>query len=170
MSLIIATNVAEASYFHGDYAQALSKFRAVLEIDSTFSIALDRMGETYRKQGMMDKALVCYQKAVVSSRNAAQYVGDMGNCLARMGRTEEANAILKDLLDRYARHKSAAWCIAVVYAGLGEKQKALDWLERDINDHSGWMIYLRYEEAFDTIRSDPRYTQILRRTGLLQEG
>lgn len=170
MSLIIATNVAEASYFQGDYTQAINKFNAVLEIDSTFSIALDRMGETYRKQGMLGKALVYYQKAVKYSSGAAQYVADLANCVARMGRTDEANVLLKDLLDRYEHRKTAAWNVAIVYAGLGEKQKALDWLERDVTDHSGFFVYLRSEEAFDGIRSDPRFLQIMKKIGLATEG
>jgi serine/threonine protein kinase/tetratricopeptide (TPR) repeat protein len=169
MSLVIATNVGEAYLFRKDYAQALSKFNSILEIDSTFGIALDRVGKTYRRQDMLEKARLYYQKAVNASNRSAQFLADLGNCLARLGKKDEANEILKELMGRYEHRATAAFNIAIVYAGLGKTNEALDWLERDLADHSGWMIYFPMEDAFDGIRADPRFHGILKKIGLEKE-
>jgi tetratricopeptide (TPR) repeat protein len=169
MSLVIATNVAEAYLLRKDYAQALSKFNAILEIDSTFGIALDRVGKTYRRQGMFEKAVLYYQRAVISSNRSAQFLADLANCLGRLEKRDEANEILKELMGRYEHHATAAFNIAIVYAGLGKTNDALDWLERDCADHSGWMIYLPMEDAFDGIRAEPRFHGILKKIGLEKE-
>ncbi len=165
-SLIIATNIGESYLFRGDYVQALNKLNSVIDIDSTFGIALDRVGKVYRRQGMLENALVYYRKAVNNSDRAAQYLADLGNCCARLGKTDEARAILRELTDRYNRHMTAAWNLAIVCAGLGEKDEALQWLERDTQDHSGWLMFLRVEDAFDGIRSDPRFHAIMKKVGL----
>lgn len=56
--------------------------------------------------------------------------------------------------------------LAIVYAGLGDKDKAFDWLEKEIADRSLSISLLRVEQRFDSLRADPRFQDLLKRTGL----
>ncbi|MGH9755415.1 MAG: TPR end-of-group domain-containing protein, partial [Blastocatellia bacterium] len=55
--------------------------------------------------------------------------------------------------------------IAAIYTGLGENDQAFEWLEHAYLDRSGWMIYLKVEPMLDSLRSDPRFIDLLRRVG-----
>jgi len=56
--------------------------------------------------------------------------------------------------------------IALVYTGLGDKDKAFEWLENAYNERNHWLIWIKVEPRFDSLRSDPRFTDLLRRIGL----
>jgi hypothetical protein len=75
-------------------------------------------------------------------------------------------ATLKELEEKYAKRESAAFNIAAVYAGLGEKDQAFAWLEKDFQSRSGTLFQITFLPTFDTLRSDPRYADLLRRMGL----
>ena len=73
---------------------------------------------------------------------------------------------LKELEGKYAKRESAAFNLAAVYAGLGEKDQAFAWLEKDFQQGSGVLPYITWWVNFDDLRSDPRYADLLRRMGL----
>ncbi len=56
--------------------------------------------------------------------------------------------------------------IATIHAALGEKDLAFEWLQKAYEDRSGWLVYLKIDPMFDPLRSDPRFTDLLRRVGL----
>jgi hypothetical protein len=60
----------------------------------------------------------------------------------------------------------ASSSIAILYSRLGEKEKALEWLEKSFESHTRDLIYLKVEPQYDTLRSDPRFAQMLKRLGL----
>jgi hypothetical protein len=82
------------------------------------------------------------------------------------GRREEALKILKELEARNAEGKSSGLFLAGVYAGLGEKDQAFAWLEKDFQQRSGQLPTIAWRLHFDGLRSDPRFQDLLRRMGL----
>jgi serine/threonine-protein kinase len=81
------------------------------------------------------------------------------------GRRSEALAILRELEDRYARQEAQGAPIAFIHAGLGDKDQALAWLERDFQEGGALANALLINPYFDTLRGDPRYRDLLRRMG-----
>jgi len=70
-------------------------------------------------------------------------------------------------LEEMSRHKQvASYDLALLYTGLGERDEAIEQLNRAYEDRSGFIIYLGVEPQFDPLRSDPRYTELLRRMNL----
>ncbi len=82
------------------------------------------------------------------------------------GKRSEANAIIKELEQRYARKESSGVNIAAVYTGLGDKDKAFEWLEKDFQSRSGELAGIRWGIQFESLRDDPRYKDLVRRVGI----
>ncbi len=83
------------------------------------------------------------------------------------GRRAEALAIVKELEEKYARREAIGQYLADVYAGLGDKDQVFTWLERDFERRSGNRLpFIKWWFAFDDLRGDPRYVDLLRRMGL----
>jgi hypothetical protein len=91
---------------------------------------------------------------------------DLGYGYAISGNHAEALAVVKELEKKYEKREALAQDFAAVYAGLGEKDQAFAWLEKDFQGRSGLLAWIRWTPPFDSLRNDPRYADILRRMGL----
>jgi Flp pilus assembly protein TadD len=168
LSPIISVQVCNLYMLKGDLNTAASECNKVLELDSNFPRAHDLLGWSYLKQGRMQEALVELQKGAEYSGRASQELGYLGYGYGVMGNRTAALEILKELEERYAEQKTPAMFPAAVYAGLGDKDQAFAWLEKDFQAHSGALVYITYFPVYDTIRGDPRYADLLHRMGLDQ--
>ena len=79
------------------------------------------------------------------------------------GQEDEARALLAELEDRSAREWIPPMAISLIYANLGEIDRALDWLERSYDARGFWLVALRTDPAFDPMRSNPRFDELLDR-------
>jgi hypothetical protein len=73
---------------------------------------------------------------------------------------------VKELENKYSRGESSGQFVASVYAGLGDKDEAFAWLEKDFQQHSGQLPTIAWRLHFDNLRRDPRYADLMRRMGL----
>ncbi len=93
-------------------------------------------------------------------------MGALGQAYALSGRRDEAGKFLKELKES-SNGWSVLW-IAEVYAALGDKDQAFEWLEKAYRDRNFTFEFLKYEPYWDSLRSDPRFKDLLRRIGLPQ--
>jgi hypothetical protein len=84
----------------------------------------------------------------------------------RSGQPAQARRALKEFLEIAKRRAVDPGAMVAAYLGTGEKDKALDWLERAYSQHSNVMTYLKVEPEFDSLRGDPRFQDLLHRAGL----
>jgi len=117
----------------------------------------------YREKGMFDKAIGLYSKAQEATQLPS---GGLAITYARMGQQVEARHILNQLIEKARTRYIAADSIAAVYVALGEKDEAFRWLERAYAEHSWGVPNIAVSHEFRPLRSDPRYADLLRRTGL----
>jgi serine/threonine protein kinase/Flp pilus assembly protein TadD len=169
LSPIINTNFARFYTLRGQVDTAINECRKVIELSPNFPQAHVILGLAYQKQGRHEEAIAELQKAVELSGRASLPLGALGYGYAVAGRRSEALAVLKELEDRYARGESMGASVAWIHAGLGDKDQAFASLEREFQGRgasltNGILIY----PFFDTLRSDPRYRDLLRRMGLPQ--
>src|SRR5207247_11130986 len=75
-------------------------------------------------------------------------------------------AVIDELKELSKRRYVSEYRVAAIYAGLGEMEQAFEWLEQAFEDRDSWLIWLNADPVFDVIRSDPRFTKLLRRIGL----
>ncbi len=93
-------------------------------------------------------------------------LAELGHAYALSGKKSEAEKALKELKDLSKRTYVAAYYIAIVYAGLGEKKEALAWLDKAYADRVCFLIFLNVDPELDSLRSDQRFQDLVRRVGL----
>jgi serine/threonine-protein kinase len=108
------------------------------------------------------------EKAVALTRGAAMSLANLGNVRARLGQRDEARKILQQLAEDAKHRYTPALAFAMVHVGLGENDRALDWLEKAYEERFNRLAYLRREPTWDPLRPDPRFTDLLRRINLPQ--
>jgi TolB-like protein/DNA-binding winged helix-turn-helix (wHTH) protein/Tfp pilus assembly protein PilF len=170
LSLVMNFEVGLASYFARDYDQAIDRFRKTLELDANFPPPYTFLAASYEQKGMFDEAMAASRRAVTVTQGPpkAHAMAGLAHIYAISGRKTEARNILAEL-QTLSEHKYVpATDTALLYAGLGEKDKSFAWLEKAYEEHSFTLSNVKVEPRFDSLRSDPRFADLLRRIGLPQ--
>ena len=168
LSLAISQNVSQTYLARGDVNSAIVEARKIIELDPRYPRGHMYLGLAYLKQGNYADANAELRKAVDLPERDRSVPGALGYGYAVSGRRVEALAILKELEEKYGRHEAVGQDLAAVYAGLGDKDQAFAWLEKDFQARSGLLPRVRWYVPYESLRSDPRYTDLLRRMGLPQ--
>jgi serine/threonine-protein kinase len=166
LSLIINKHVGWHYYFKRQYDQAIQQYLKTLEIDPNFVQARLDLGKAYVQKAMFEEAIAELNKARSLSANSPAIVAALGHAYALSGRESEARQVIEKLKKAGRRHYIASYLIAEIYVGLGEKKLAFEWLEKAYAERSGYLVYLKVEPRFDSLRSDQRFADLLRRIGL----
>jgi tetratricopeptide (TPR) repeat protein len=165
LSSVINSNLSVIYLIQKDYDASIENTLKIIELDPTFPGAYQVLGHAYLKKGRTTEAIANLEKAVeLSNRDVG--LSELGYGYGVTGKRAEANAIAKELEEKYARKESNGYYVAVVYAGLGDKDKAFEWLEKDIQTKSGNVSSIRWAIPFESLRDDPRYKDLLKRMGL----
>ena len=93
-------------------------------------------------------------------------LSSLGAGYAIAGKHAKALAVVKELEEKYAKHEAIGQNLARVYANLGDKDQAFAWLEKDFQARSGVLGRIRALTELEPLRSDPRFADLRRRTGL----
>jgi Tfp pilus assembly protein PilF/DNA-binding winged helix-turn-helix (wHTH) protein len=138
--------------------EAILQAQRALDLNPHFGRAHSILGHCYFAQGRLDAAIDEYR------RGSGTTGGNLGAAYALAGRTIEARRILASLQERYASTQGGAGELAQLYIGLGEFDRAFEWLSRAVDDGRLWT--LKVAVVFDPIRSDPRFEALVRKSGL----
>jgi len=164
LSLIINATVGQVQYYAHEYDRAIEQLRKTLELDSNFGHAHRLLGEAFGKRGMFEEGIAEMQKALaLSGGSRAYYLAQLAKAYALSGRSGEALKILDELTELAQRKYVAPTNFAIIYIGLGKKDLAFDWLEKAYEERSSFLTELKVEPMFDSLRSDPRFQDMLRR-------
>jgi tetratricopeptide (TPR) repeat protein len=164
LSLIIAADNGAILYFSRQYDRAIEKWKSVREMDPDFMRARLIVG-AYVEKGMFAEA-VADNERFRTKISAASYWSWRAYIQARAGHREDAHWALNELLRLNPHTPVDPIIIAQAYAGLGEKQNALAWLEKAYAQRSDELVTLKVYPAYDPLRGDPRFQELLRRLRL----
>ena len=167
LSLVMNRSAGWTFYFARHYDEAIEQYRKTLELDPNFALAHLWLGEAYKQKGMHQQAILELQKVSVLSGQDHAKLAALGHAYAFSGRRAEATKILEKLEEMSKRSYVPPYDFAVIFAGLGEKDKALEWLQKSHEDRSAYLVYLNVEPIWDSLRSDPRFTDLLQRMRLV---
>jgi tetratricopeptide (TPR) repeat protein len=166
LSLIIGQSVAQSYLLlKGDVIRAHEEARRVVDLDPNYPRGLEVLGWVYLKQGRNSEAIAQLQKAVAVGGDRRIF-SSLGYAFGISGRRAETLNMLKEIQGKYERHEALGKDVAAVYSGLGDKDQVFVWLERDFQARNGSLSRIRWELPFESVRSDPRYADLLRRMGL----
>jgi tetratricopeptide (TPR) repeat protein len=142
------------------YDDAIKQHQRTAQLDSTFFYGDDYLGAAYREKGMLRQAVAEYGRFPTSPPPYGLAI-----TYARMGKIDDARKIAlaweKASMSRYIVPE----CIAMIYASLNEKEKAFHWLDKAFAAHSSVLIGLRWFPEYDPLRSDPRFSALLKKLG-----
>ena len=165
LSLVINSDVGVTYISARQYDQAIEQLRKTTEMDQGFYYAHWNLGIAYEMKGSLQEALAEYQKARQLTDDP-RTLALLGHGLAVSGKRDEALRMLDQLKEMAKQRYVPAYSFTIVYVGLGEKDQALQWLEREYQDRAVELLSLKVDPLLDSLRSDPRFADLVRRMGL----
>jgi serine/threonine-protein kinase len=165
LSVVIHRSLGSTMYIAGRYDEALEYAEEATRMDPTFVRGYTTVGFIYLKMGMCDEAIGTYGKAVDLGYDPWAESG-LAAAYALCGQEAKARAMLDALLRRAEREYVAAATVARVYIGIGDNDRAFEWLEKALEERSGWIVWAKVHPIYDPLRSDPRFAELLKKAGL----
>jgi TolB-like protein/Tfp pilus assembly protein PilF len=149
-----------AYYYARDYDRAIEQLQKALELEKGFPSARQVLLASYAQKGQYDLAVVKLQEFEETDSPMA------GQIYAMIGRRDDTIRVIEGLDRRSRQQYISAVNFALLYTTLGDKDKAIEYLEKGYEERSFQMQFLKVDPRWDSLRDDPRFQEILRRVGL----
>lgn len=157
--------MGDSFYFARQYDQAIEQYRRAIAAEPRSHWAHLMLGCAYEQTGKFPEAIAELKQAH-RLNDIPQTLASLGHGFAISGQRAEAQKVIAELEETAKRRYVSPYDVATIYAGLGEKEQALAWLEKAFEDRSGWLaLWLKVDPKFDGLHSDSHFKALLRRTG-----
>jgi TolB-like protein/Tfp pilus assembly protein PilF len=163
LSFIINAVLGHKLIAAGHHDEAIIQLTKTLEMDASFAPAHEFLGLAYLHRKKYEEAIEHY-KRLAELRES--WLGHLGYAYAISGRKEKALSVLQDLQVLSAQQRVSPTGMTMIYAGLNEKARAFECLDKAVVDRDPLILYIRTHPYSDSLKTDPRYTDLLRRIGL----
>jgi TolB-like protein/DNA-binding winged helix-turn-helix (wHTH) protein/Tfp pilus assembly protein PilF len=160
LSISINFSLGWRFYMARQYDRAIQQLRNTLEMDPSYELPHLVLGLSYAQKGDFSRALPELRKAVELSHGTPLMISALATASARSGNKDEAEKLLADLISGSKKQYVSPYYFALVYVGLGQRDKAIDLLEKAYADRSNGLVFLKVEPALDDLRSDPRFVAL----------
>ena len=162
-------NIHLGEHYHlaRDYDLSIEQYRKALELNPNHPNTRPLLALTYEAKGMYAQAIAELEGAAPFWSGTSRVKGPLGRVYGLAGRRVDARAVLQELLrDRPGPRYIAADDVAAVYIGLGETDRAFEWLQQACEERAAALMNLKVEPAFDGLRRDRRFAALLSCVGL----
>lgn len=166
LSTFISAELGCASYYARRYDQAIDFSRETLRMEEGYVFAHYNAARALGQKQMHEQAIAELNKTMDVWGRSGMLLSELGYNYAASGRRAEARKLLDELKQRSAHEYIDSYPVAFIYVGLGEHDEALRSLEKAYEARSTWMPWLKVEPKFDSLRSDPRFIDLLKRLKL----
>ena len=163
LSLAINTDVGFHHYYGGRYAQAIAQLQTVIAMKPDFLLAHLWLARSLLQVGRLEEALAETSLAEQGASEWPVLMAARGYTLGVMGRTDEARAVLREMQQLSSHRFVTAYGMALVHAAVGEKDQAFAWLDKAFDERSHWLVWLRLDPRWSSLRSDPRFQVLVQR-------
>lgn len=153
-------NRAYIKYFARQYDAALDDLQLAANLPHTPKEFHFALGDIYVEKGLYREAAQKFQEL-----GGPHSTGHLGNIYARQGRVRDAEAMVDQLKQEVQKSGIGRYEIALIYAGIGDKNNAFEWLERSFENRDKGITYLRIDPCLDPLRADPRFQELIKRVG-----
>src|SRR5713226_992683 len=153
-------------YMAREYDQAIEQLRNTIDMDPGFVLPHLVLGQAYEQKKAYDQAITELRRAADISQNSPPVLAALARTYAVSGSTTEARNLLDQLMQQSKKQYVSPFYVAIVYAGLGENDHALDWLEKAYADHSNAIVFLKVDPQLDILRASPRFHELQRKLRL----
>jgi len=166
LSTRINADLGMAYLSAGKFDEAIEQEKNTLELNPKASGAFWIRGMAYQQKKNIGEAIKDYQHALELSPNDQNYLAALGHVYASSGNSSAARNILDTLSALNKTEHVSPFFFALVYAGLNDKEKALEWLQKAYEEKSGSVRYLKMEPRLQSLRNEPRYIALMKKIGL----
>ena len=165
-SLVMNTFMGATLYYAGRYDEAIDQCRRTVEMDPNFAVAHWHLGLAYEQKQVFDKAIEEFKKAISLSGGSPLMRAALGRVYAESHKKYEANEMLNELNELAKRQYVSAYEVAKIYVALGNSEQAFQLLAKAYAEHSFHLVNLNVCPQLNSIRSDPRFRDLVQRIGL----
>jgi eukaryotic-like serine/threonine-protein kinase len=161
LSVTLADDVSGAYYLARRYDEAIKQLQKSIEMDPNHFGGFMALGQVYEAKGMHEEAIKSFQKAIGIGGRTSGVLAALGRAYAASGKKVEAQKILTELNEMAKQTYVSSYDLAILYVGLGDKEHALEQLNKAYEDRAGWIMDINVEPVFDSLRSDPRFAELV---------
>ncbi|MGI8918612.1 MAG: protein kinase domain-containing protein [Pyrinomonadaceae bacterium] len=147
LSSVIAVNISRMYQLQNNHDASIENSLKLIELDPNFGPAYQYLALSYLKRGRNAEAIAAAEKAVNLTNRSGITLGDLGYVYAASGKRAGVIDIIGELEDKYARNEAIGQHMATVYVGLGDTDKAFEWLERDFQARNGRLAEIRWQTS-----------------------
>jgi TolB-like protein/Tfp pilus assembly protein PilF len=165
-SLVMNTFMGATLYYAGRYDEAIDQCRRTIQMDPNFAVAHWHLGLAYEQKQVLDAATEEFKKAISLSGGSPLMRAALGRAYAESQKEQKANEMPNELNELAKRQYVSAYEVATIYVALGNKEQAFQLLEEAYAEHSFHLVYLNVSPQFKSVRSDPRFQDLVQRIGL----
>jgi tetratricopeptide (TPR) repeat protein len=165
-SLVMNTFMGATLYYAGRYDEAIDQCRRTIQMDPNFAVAHWHLGLAYEQKQVLDAATEEFKKAISLSGGSPLMRAALGRAYAKSQKKHEANEMLNELNELAKRQYVSAYEVAKIYVALGNSEQAFQLLEKAYAEHSFHLANLNVCPQFKSVRSDPRFQDLVQRIGL----
>jgi eukaryotic-like serine/threonine-protein kinase len=166
LSLPINANLGWLLYLGRRYDDAIRQLKKTLEMEPNFLLARRRLCQVYAQKEMFNEAAAEFEKALALSGEDIETIAAQGYFYALSGKGEAARKVLEELNAMICQRYVPAYFFAKIYIGLGEIDRAFDYLNRALEERYGLLAYMKVEPELECLRDDGRFTDLAQRVGL----
>jgi TolB-like protein/Flp pilus assembly protein TadD len=145
--------------------EGIEQLRKTLEMEPAFVIAHHRLALCYERKGAYDGAITEYHKIIDLGAKPLGTAG-LAEAYAMAGNRSEAQKELVELQELSKQRNVSPSLLALIYAALGDKDQAFAWLDKSVDEHDLITARLKVDQRFDSLRSDRRFNDLVRRIGI----
>jgi TolB-like protein/uncharacterized protein YpiB (UPF0302 family) len=166
LSLIIQTDLAGHLYITRQYDQAIAQSLKIIELDPNFSYAYVFLWVSYEQKGETEKAIETLLKASPLWGVGQEVIERRKEAYTKAGAKGYWQRNLEDIRDMAKKDYTTAFDKAMIYLRLGDKEKTFEFLEKSYAARDRWLINIKQDPQWDSIRTDPRFTELVQKIGL----
>ena len=167
LSLLINGNLGATFYFKKEYDKAIEQLLKTLEMDPNYLLSYWFLSGGYAGKGMWKEAIAAIEKAVALSEESPFFIGYLGWGYAISGKKAKARRTLNQLEELSKEKYVSPYYRALVYLGLGEKDRFFGYLEKAYEAREPLLVTtMKAAPYFDSVRSDPKFKALLKKMGL----
>ena len=163
LSVPINTDIGFELYYARRYEEAISHLRSVLQTSPKFPLAHLWLGRAYEQKGMYPEAITEFEQAGTALKDWPVIIAAAGHAYGQWGHKSDATAALRRMNELTNEEYVTPYGIALIFAGMNDKEHAIQWLQNAYEDRSHWLVWLNLDPRFDNVRTDPRFQELLQR-------
>ena len=165
-SLVMNTFMGATLSYTGRYDEAIDQCRRTIQMDPNFAVAHWHLGLAYEQKQLLDEAIEEFRKAISLSGGSPLMKAALARAYAKAQKTHEANEMLNESNELAKRQYASAYELATIYVALGNNEEGFQLLAKAYAEHSFHLVNLNVSPHFKSVRSDPRFQDLVQRLGL----